>query len=73
MVPWRKIKEDKMPVIHVHLFEGRTLEQKRKLVSAMTEAVVKSIDTKPESVQILLHDMAKSNVSIAGVLHSDKK
>ena len=62
-----------MPVIHVHLFEGRTLDQKRKLVAAMTDAVVKSIDAKPDSVQILLHDMSKSNVSVAGVLHSDKK
>jgi len=35
-----------MPVIHVHMFEGRTLDQKRKLVAAMTEAVVKSLDAK---------------------------
>ena len=62
-----------MPVIHVHMFEGRTLEQKRKLVTAMTEAVVKSLEAKPESVQILIHDMPKSNVSVAGVLHADKK
>ena len=62
-----------MPVIHVHMFEGRSLEQKRKLVTAMTEAVVKSIDAKPESVQILIHDMSKNNVSVAGVLHADKK
>jgi 4-oxalocrotonate tautomerase len=62
-----------MPIIHVHLFEGRTLDQKRKLVSAMTDAVVKSLDAKPESVQILLHDTSKSDVSVAGVLVSDKK
>ena len=62
-----------MPVIHVHMFEGRSVEQKRKLVTAMTEAVVKSIDAKPESVQILIHDMPKINVAVAGVLHADKK
>jgi 4-oxalocrotonate tautomerase len=62
-----------MPVIHVHMFEGRTLDQKRKLVAAMTEAVVKSLDAKPETVQILIHENSKSNVSAAGVLHSDKK
>ena len=62
-----------MPVIHVHMYEGRTLEQKRKLVTAMTDAVVKSLDTKPEAVRILLHDMSKSDMSVAGVLHSDKK
>ena len=62
-----------MPVIHVHMYEGRTLEQKRKLVTAMTDAVVKSLDTKPEAVRILLHDMSKNDLSVAGVLHSDKK
>lgn len=62
-----------MPVIHVHLFEGRTLEQKRKLVSAITEAVVKSVDAKPESVHILLHDTSKYDSAVGGVLAADKK
>jgi 4-oxalocrotonate tautomerase len=66
-------KEEEMPVIHVHMFEGRTLDQKRKLVAAMTEAVVKSLDSKPETVQILIHENPKTNVAAAGVLHSDKK
>jgi 4-oxalocrotonate tautomerase len=68
-----KTKEEKMPVIHVHLYEGRTLEQKRKLVLAMTEAVVKSVDVKPEAVHILLHDIPKNNSAVGGVLRSDKK
>jgi 4-oxalocrotonate tautomerase len=66
-------KEEEMPVIHVHMFEGRTLDQKRKLVAAMTEAVVKSLDAKPETVQIMLHENSRSDVAVAGVLHSDKK
>jgi len=69
----REAKEEAMPIIHVHLFEGRTVEQKRKLVAAMTEAVVKSLDAKPESVRILLHHMPKSDLAVAGVLTSDKK
>lgn len=62
-----------MPIIHVHMFEGRTLEQKRKLVTAMTDAVVKSLEVKPESVHILLHEGSKNNLSVAGVLFSEKK
>jgi len=62
-----------MPIIHVHLYEGRTIDQKRKLVSAITDAVVKSIDTKPEAVHIVLHDLAKHNSANAGVLAIDKK
>ena len=62
-----------MPIIHVHLFEGKTIDQKRKLAVAMTEAVVKSLDTKPESVRILIHDVPKHNLAVAGVLASERK
>ena len=62
-----------MPIIHVNMFEGRTLDQKRKLVTSMTEAVVKSLDVKPEAVHIILHDLPKQNIAAAGVLASDRK
>jgi len=62
-----------MPLIQVNMFEGRTVEQKRKLVVAVTEAVVKSLNVKPEVVRIILHDMAKHDYAVAGVLEADKK
>lgn len=62
-----------MPIIHVHMFEGRTVEQKRKLVAAMTDAVVNAIGTKPDAVRIVIHDMAKHDYSIGGVLTSDQE
>jgi 4-oxalocrotonate tautomerase len=62
-----------MPIIQVHLIEGRTVDQKRKLVAAMTDAVVKSLDVKPEDVKIILEDMARHDYAIGGVLVMDKK
>lgn len=62
-----------MPIIHVHMLEGRTLDLKRSLVESMTEAVTKSLNVKREAVRIILHDMAKNNYAIAGVLESEKK
>ena len=62
-----------MPIIQVNMFEGRTVEQKRKLVTSITDAVVKSLDVKPEAVQIILHDLPRHNIASAGVLASDKK
>jgi len=62
-----------MPIIHVNMYEGRNLDQKRKLVVAMTEAVVKSLDVKPETVRIIMHDIPKHNIAVAGVLASEKK
>ena len=40
-----------MPIIDVELFEGRTIEQKRRLVKTMTEAVVQSLEVKPDDVR----------------------
>jgi 4-oxalocrotonate tautomerase len=60
-----------VPIIQVHMLEGRTQELKKKLVANMTEAVVKSLNVKPEDVRIILMDMAKSNYSIAGVMKSE--
>jgi 4-oxalocrotonate tautomerase len=61
-----------MPTIRVDMFEGRTHEQKRALVAAITEACVRTIGAKPESVDILLFDIAKQNWATAGTLWSDK-
>jgi len=61
-----------MPIIQVNMFEGRTVDQKRKLVANMTDAVVKSLDVKPEDVRIILQEMAKHDYAIAGLLFMDK-
>jgi 4-oxalocrotonate tautomerase len=62
-----------MPIIDLKLLKGRTLDEKRKLVAAVTDAVVESLGVKPESVRISLHEMPKDNYSVAGVLASDSK
>ena len=62
-----------MPIIHVNMVEGKTLEQKRKLATNMTEAVVRSLDVPPDHVRIVIHELPKTNFATAGVLISDKK
>lgn len=62
-----------MPIIQVHMIEGRTVDQKRALVAGVTDAVVKSLNVKPDDVRIILEEMARQDYAIAGVLHADKK
>lgn len=61
-----------MPTIRIDMFEGRTPEQKRALVAAITEACVKTIGASPESVDILLFDIARQNWASGGMLWSDR-
>jgi 4-oxalocrotonate tautomerase len=62
-----------MPIIDVKLFAGRSIEQKRKLVAGITDAVVQSLDVKPDTVRITLIEMARDNHAVAGILDIDKK
>jgi 4-oxalocrotonate tautomerase len=61
-----------MPTINVQLFEGRTLEQKRAFVQAVTEATVNTLGGPPESVDILIHEIKREHWATAGKLWSDE-
>ncbi|HEY3275355.1 MAG TPA: 2-hydroxymuconate tautomerase [Syntrophorhabdaceae bacterium] len=61
-----------MPIIHVHMIEGRTVDQKRKLVTEMTQAVVNTLGVKTEDVRIILQEMARHDYSVGGTLFIDK-
>jgi 4-oxalocrotonate tautomerase len=62
-----------MPTLRVELMEGRTQEQKKALVKALTQAVVDTLGSKPESVDILLYDIKKSDWATGGVVWSEKQ
>lgn len=62
-----------MPTIRVEMFEGRTPEQKRELVKALTEAACKTLGSSPEAVDVILTDIRKSDWATGGVLWSEKK
>lgn len=61
-----------MPTLRVELMEGRTPEQKKALVQALTQAVVDTLGSKPESVDILLYDIKRNDWATGGVLWSEK-
>ncbi|PKQ20419.1 MAG: 4-oxalocrotonate tautomerase [Actinobacteria bacterium HGW-Actinobacteria-6] len=60
-----------MPIVHIHMLEGRNVDQKRELVRSMTEAVVNSVDAPPERVHIVIHEMKRENFAEAGILNSE--
>lgn len=60
-----------MPSITVELFKGRTIEQKRKFVAALTDATVRTLGVKPEIVRIRLVEMERDDLARGGVLYAD--
>lgn len=61
-----------MPTLRVEMMEGRTPEQKKALVQALTQAVVKTLGAKPESVDILIYDIKRQDWATGGVQWSEK-
>ena len=61
-----------MPTLRVDLMEGRTVEQKKALVKALTQAVVDTLGSKPEAVDILLYDIKRHDWATGGELCSEK-
>ena len=57
-----------MPTINVQLFEGRTKEQKRAFVKAVTEAACTTLNCEPSAVDIIIHEIKRENWATAGKL-----
>lgn len=62
-----------MPTYHIEMMEGRTVEQKRKLVEEITRVTVEVLGGKPESVDILITDVARHNWATGGKLWSEPR
>lgn len=56
-----------MPIIEMHLMEGRTTEQKSSAAKAITEAVTSSLGVRAESVRILITEHRGAEFYVAGV------
>ncbi|EAY70708.1 4-oxalocrotonate tautomerase [Burkholderia dolosa] len=62
-----------MPTFNIQLFEGRTVEQKRAFVEAITRVTCETLGCEPGAVDIVLTDVKKENWATAGKLWSDER
>jgi len=66
-------KESLMPLIEVHMLAGRTNEQKKALLTAVTKAVHESIGAPLETIRVWIEEFAHQEYMAAGVWYGDKK
>lgn len=55
-----------MPIAQINIMEGRTDEQKERLIRSVTTAIMESLDAPETSVRVLINEMPKANFGIAG-------
>ena len=61
-----------MPTIRVELFEGRSVDQKRALAAALTEATVRVLGGSPDGIVVVFSEVARHDWATGGRLWSDK-
>ena len=60
-----------MPTYHIEMMEGRTVEQKKKLVAEITRVSVEILGGAPDSVDIIITDIKRENCATGGKLWSE--
>lgn len=55
-----------MPIIQLNIAEGRSVEQRAAAMAAITDAVVRTLDVRPEQVRIQINEVSPQNFAIGG-------
>jgi 4-oxalocrotonate tautomerase len=60
-----------MPFAQIYILEGRTEEQKRRVIEKVTDALCEAVDAKREAVRVMILEVPKSQWGIGGVSAKD--
>mgnify|MGYP003303592869 FL=1 len=61
-----------MPFINVKMLSGRSTEQKRELVDALTKAIVETCGADREGTSVVIEEYEREHWARGGVLIADK-
>ncbi|UXV33994.1 4-oxalocrotonate tautomerase [Staphylococcus sp. IVB6181] len=61
-----------MPIVNIKLIEGRTDEQLKALVKAVTDAVEKTTNADRNAISVVLEEMKPNHYGVGGVRKSDQ-
>ncbi|WIH44996.1 4-oxalocrotonate tautomerase [Listeria monocytogenes] len=60
-----------MPFVTIQFLEGRSDDQKKALVSEVTEVVSKNLKAPKENIHVILEEIKKTDYGVGGVRKSD--
>lgn len=55
-----------MPLIQIHILEGRDPEKKERLIREVTDTVAEVLDAPAENVRVMIQEMKAEHWGIAG-------
>jgi 4-oxalocrotonate tautomerase len=60
-----------MPIVEMTMIEGRPFEKKKKMVEAVTDAIVASLGAPRDSVRIIIREVPAWHFAAAGVVKGE--
>jgi 4-oxalocrotonate tautomerase len=60
-----------MPLVQISMLPGRSPEQKRALLAEVTDAVVRTCKVPPETVRVLISEIAAEHWAVGGVSRAE--
>jgi len=61
-----------MPMVQITMLQGRTAEQKRKIVKRVTDALAEEAGARREAIIVAFHEVSKESYASGGELMADK-
>jgi 4-oxalocrotonate tautomerase len=61
-----------MPIVSIMLIEGRSLEQKKAMFKAVTEAIVQTLGAPRESVRIVINEVPMEHFVVGGITREER-
>jgi 4-oxalocrotonate tautomerase len=61
-----------MPIVRINMFEGRSLDQKRRMADEVSKIVADICDVQQEGVHVLFEEMSRDSWARGGTLHRDR-
>lgn len=62
-----------MPVVTITMAKGRSVEQKKQMAEEIAGTITRVLEVPIERVTILIHELEKENIALAGTLLSEQK
>ena len=62
-----------MPLIEIHLMQGRTAQEKKNLLASVTNAVQESLGAPLKSIRVWIQELSDEDYMVAGVVAADRK
>ncbi|MEM1530763.1 MAG: tautomerase family protein [Candidatus Bathyarchaeia archaeon] len=60
-----------MPIVHVYVWKGFSVEAKRKVIAGITRVFIE-LGVPAEAVEVIIHEVPKNSWGVGGELASEK-